>query len=157
MVAEDVRRIVITAALLVALALLLWAFAVFVWDLLQERTQGWLRVVLVVVLAPSCALAAAVVSAGAALALVTVLEPDEAPAGLSEPAARTKPADPGSTSEGRRPETITDRTAPSPSATPSATQYPSATPSATPSASASPSPESRHERRGGHHARRRHF
>ena len=162
MVAEDVRRIVIAAALLVALALLLWAFAVFVWDLLQERTQGWLRVVLVVVLAPACALAAAVVSAGAALALVTALEPEEAPAGLSEVPARTEPADPESTSEGRRPETITDRTAspsaaPAPSASPSATPYPSATPSATPSPSATASPESRHERRDGHHARRRHF
>jgi hypothetical protein len=165
-VAEDVRRIVIAAALLVALALLLWAFAVFVWDLLKERTRGWLRVVLVVVLAPSCALAAAVVSAGATLALVTALEPDEAPAGLSEVPARTEPADPETTStEGTRPETITDRTAspsaaPSPSATaypsatPSATPYPSASPSATPSPSASPSPESRHERRGGHRARR---
>ena len=36
--AEDVQRIVIAAALLVALVLLLWAFAVFVWDLLKERT-----------------------------------------------------------------------------------------------------------------------
>jgi hypothetical protein len=162
-VAEDVRRIVITAALFVALALLLWAFAVLLWDLLKERRRGeWLRVVLVVVLAPLCALAAAAVSAGATLALVTALEPEEVPAGLSEAPARTEPADPESTSEGRRPETITDRTAspsaaPASSASPSATAYPSATPSATSSASAPLSPESRHERRDGHHARRRHF
>jgi cation transport ATPase len=59
-VAEDVQRIVITAALLVAFTLLLWAFAVSLWDFLKERTRGWLRVMLVVVLAASCALAAAV-------------------------------------------------------------------------------------------------
>ena len=153
MVAEDVQRIVIAAALLVALALILWAFAVFVWDLLKERTEGWLRVVLVVVLAPSCALAAAVVSAGVALALVTALEPEAAPAGLSEVPVRTERADPESSSEGRGPETITDRTAFS-SAAPSPSATPSATPWATSSASALSSPESRHERRGGHRARR---
>jgi hypothetical protein len=97
-------------------------------------------------------MAAAVVSAVVGLALVTALEPNELPAGLSEPPARAEPAYPETTSEGKRPETITDRTA-SPSATPAT----SATPSATPSPSASPSPESQHERHVGHRARRRHF
>ena len=131
-----------SAALLVALALLLWAFAVLLSDLLEERTRGWLRVLLVVVLAPACALGAAAVSAVAATALVTTLEPDEAP-------VRTERADPETTSEGTGPETITDRTSspsatPSPSASPSGTPSPSASPSASPSpsasSSASPSP-----------------
>jgi hypothetical protein len=34
-VAEDVQRIVITAALLVAFTLLLWALAVSLWDFLK--------------------------------------------------------------------------------------------------------------------------
>ena len=33
--------------------MVLWAFAVLLWDLLEERTRGWLRVVLVVVLDPA--------------------------------------------------------------------------------------------------------
>ena len=53
----------IAPALLFAFALLLWSFAVLVWDFLEERTRGWLRVLLVVVLAPSCTLAAALATA----------------------------------------------------------------------------------------------
>ena len=47
----------------VAFALLVWAFAVLMWDFLEERTRGWLRVLLVGVLAPSFALAAALATA----------------------------------------------------------------------------------------------
>jgi 4-amino-4-deoxy-L-arabinose transferase-like glycosyltransferase len=132
------EMILVTAALLVAVALLLWAFAVLLWDLFDGRIHGWLRVVLVTMLTPACALGAAVISAVAGLALVTALEPDQAPVGPSEPPARTEPAQPKTTSdEGVSPETTTDRTA-SPSAAP--TSSPSAAPSATPSPSASPSP-----------------
>jgi len=130
---------IITAALLVAFALLLWAFAVLVWDLLEGRTRRWLRVVLVAMLTPACALAAAVISAVAGLALALALGPDETPAApTGRPPAHTEPADPETTSaEGRGSETTTERTA-SPSATPSAS--PTASPTATPSPSASPSP-----------------
>jgi hypothetical protein len=65
----------------VAFALLVWAFAVLVWDFLEERTRGWLRVLLVGVLAPSFALAAALITS----AVITALEPHERPA-LIEPA-----------------------------------------------------------------------
>jgi hypothetical protein len=129
--------VITPAVLLVAFALLVWAFAVFVWDLLEERARGWLRVVLVVVLAPSCALAAAVVSAVAALALVTAFEPDQVPASLSEPPARTEPAGLETTSDGTGLETTTNRTAP-PSSTPSPSASSTPSPSASPSASPSP-------------------
>jgi tRNA A-37 threonylcarbamoyl transferase component Bud32 len=135
------RMILVTAALLVAFALLLWAFGVLLWDLLEGRTRRWLRVVLVALLAPACALAAAVVSAVAALALVTALEPDEVPVSPSKPPAHTAPAGPETTTEETSPETASDQSA-SPSAAPtsSPSASASATPSATPSPSASPSP-----------------
>jgi hypothetical protein len=121
----------ITAALLFAFALLLWAFAVLLWDFLEDRTPRWLRVLLVVVLAPSCALAAALATVMITSALLTALEPHERLAGPSEPPARNEPAEPETTSETSErtgPETIIDGTwTPSPSATPSAT--PSASPS----------------------------
>lgn len=104
-----------TAALLVAFALLIWAFAVLLSNLIEERARGWLRVMLVTVLAPTCALAAVAVSAVAGMTLVTALEPDEVP-------VRTEPTDP---------ETTSDETVPS---------SPSASPSGTPSPSPSPSP-----------------
>jgi hypothetical protein len=65
----------IAPALLFAFALLLWSFAVLVWDFLEERTRGWLRVLLVVVLAPSCTLAAALATAIITSALLAALEP----------------------------------------------------------------------------------
>ncbi len=120
-----------TVGLLVAFAVLLWAFAVLLWDLLEERTRGWLHVMLVAVLAPTCALGAVVISAMAAMALATALESDEAP-------VRTERTDLETTSEERTtfPGTTTEETA-----TPSATSSPSASPSGTlsPSASASAS------------------
>ncbi len=76
-------------ALLVAFAVLLWAFTVLLWSLLKERTRGWLRVMLMVVLAPTCALTTLVVSAVAGMALSMAFEPNEATARLSEPPART--------------------------------------------------------------------
>lgn len=126
-------------ALLVVSAVLLWAFAVLLSDLLKERTRGWLRVMLVIVLAPACALTTAVVSAMAGMALSMTLEPYEAPASVSEPPVRTEPAELETTSEVTAlPETTTEQTAspsamPSPSASSSATPYPSASPSASPS------------------------
>jgi hypothetical protein len=111
---------------LVAFALLLWAFAVLLWDLLEGRMHGWLRVVLVAMLTPACALGAAVISAVAGLALATALEPDQAPVGSLELRSRIEPAQPKTTSEeGTSPETTSDRTA-SPSAAP--TSSPSASP-----------------------------
>jgi hypothetical protein len=145
-------RILVTATLLVAIALLLWAFAVFLWDLLEGRMRGWLRGVLVVVLAPACALAAAAVSVLAGLAFGLAFEPDEAPVGPSEMRPRIEPTQPMMTpEEGTSSEATTDRTASpsttptsspsaSPSAAPSATAFPSAAPSALPSPSASPWP-----------------
>ena len=124
--------VMMTAALGGAFALLVGVFAVLIWDLLEERSPGrrWLRVVVVVVLAPVCALGAAMVSAVAGLALVTTLDLEEVPTGPSEQPARTESA---------QPETTSVET-PSPAARP----YPSASPSssATPSPSASPSPSS---------------
>jgi hypothetical protein len=119
--------IVTTAALSVA-------FAVLLSDFLEERTRGWLRVMLVAVLAPTCALGAVVVSAMAAMALATALEPDEVP-------VRTEPTDPKTTPEETTilPETTTEETA-TPSATSSPSASPSGTPSPSPSPSASPSP-----------------
>ena len=136
------------AALLIVFALLLWAFAVVLWDPLKERTRGWLRVMLMVMLAPACALTTLIVSAVAGMALSMAFEPNEAPARLSEPPARTEPAEPKMPSEETTvAETTTDQTA-SPSAAPSssssatssATPSPSASPSAAPSPSASPLP-----------------
>ncbi len=135
-------RVLVTATLLVAFALLLWAFALLLWDLLEGRMRRWLHAVLVAVLAPACALAAAVVSAMAGLALVTALEPEQAPVGPSEPRVHVERAQPKTTSEkGTSPETTSGRTA-SPSAAPasSPSASPSAASSATPSPSASPSP-----------------
>jgi hypothetical protein len=135
-------RVLVTATLLVAFALLLWAFALLLWDLLEGRMRRWLHGVLVAVLAPACALAAAVVSAMAGLALVTALEPEQAPVGPSEPRVHVERAQPKTTSEkGTSPETTSGRTA-SPSAAPasSPSASPSAASSATPSPSASPSP-----------------
>jgi hypothetical protein len=121
--------LVTTVGLLVAFTMLLWAFAVLLSDLLEERTRGRLHVMLVAVLAPTCALGAVVISAMAAMALSTALEPDEAP-------MRTERTDLETTSEERTtfPETTTQETA-----TPSATVSPSASPSGTLSPSASPS------------------
>lgn len=142
---DDGRVLLVTAALLFAFALLLWAFAMLLWDLLRGRLRRWLRVVLVAILTPACALAATLISAVAGLALVTALEPDGAPVGPSEPRVRNEPAEPATTSERTTLETTPGGTAspfaspsPSPSAAPSAT--PSATPPATPSPSASPEP-----------------
>ncbi len=132
--------LVTTVGLLVAFAMLLWAFAVLLSDLLVERTRGRLHVMLVAVLAPTCALGAMVISAMAAMALATALESDEAP-------VRTERTDLETTSEETTtfPETTTEETATpsataSPSASPSGTLSPSASPSASPSSSASPSP-----------------
>jgi hypothetical protein len=123
----------ITVALLFALALLLWAFAVLLWDFLEDRTRGWLRVLLVVVLAPSCALAAALATVMITSALLTALEPHERPAGTPEPPRHNEPAEPqttSGTSERTGPETTIDGMGtPSPSATSSATPSPSAAPS----------------------------
>jgi hypothetical protein len=127
------------AALLVVSAVLLWAFAVLLPDLLKERMRGWLRVMLVVVLAPACALATLVVSVAAGIALTMAFEPYEAPASLSEPPERTEPAKLETTSEETiLRETTTEHTAspsamPSPSASSSVTPYPSVSPSASPS------------------------
>ncbi len=123
----------IAPALLFAFALLVGSFAVLVWDFLEERTRGWLCVLVVVVLAPSCALAAALATVAITSALLTALAPDESPAGPSEPPARIEPTEPEATSESTEPETIIDGT---PTASPSATPSPPAT--ASPSASPSP-------------------
>jgi hypothetical protein len=125
--------LVTTLGLLVAFAMLLWAFAVLLSDLLKERTRGRLHVMLVAVLAPTCALGAVVISAITAMALATALETDEVP-------VRAERTDLEATSEERTaiPETTTEETAtpsanPSPSATPSGTLSPSASPSGSPS------------------------
>jgi hypothetical protein len=143
---HNLRMIVAPAALVIAVAVHLWAFAVLLWDLFEGRIRRWLCVVLVVVLAPVCALATLVGSAAATLAVITALESNEAPVDLTEPSAPTRPTQPETISDKETsPETTTDRTASSsatptssPSATPSATPSPSAAPSATPSPSASP-------------------
>ena len=133
---NNILSLLIIAALSFAFVLLLWAFAVLVWDFLEERARGWLRVLLMVVLTPSCALAAALATVVITSALLIALEPPERP-------ARTKSEEPKMTSESARPETITNRTrTPSPSASASPSSSPSATssPSASASPSASPSP-----------------
>ena len=129
---ENTLNLLVIAAMLFAFVLLLWAFAVLVWDFLEERTRGWLRMLLVVVLAPLCALAAALATALITSAVLTALEPHERP-------ARIESAEPETTSQSTGPEKITNRTgtpSPSPSVSPSATSSPSA--SASPSASPSP-------------------
>jgi hypothetical protein len=90
-----------------------------------------LRVLLVVVLAPSCALAAALAKVVLTSALLTALVPHETPAGPSEPPERIELTEPEATSERTGPETLVNGT-PTPS--------PSATPSPSTTASASPSP-----------------
>jgi hypothetical protein len=145
---HNLGTIVFPATLLIAFAVLLWAFAVLLWDLFEGRIRRWLCVVLVVVLAPVCALATMVGAAAATIALETTLESDEAPVDVSEHRAPTEPTQPETTSDkGTSPELTTDQTASpsatstsSPSATPTATPSPSAAPSATASPSASPSP-----------------
>jgi hypothetical protein len=117
---NNTLNLLLIAALLFAFVLLLWAFAVLVGDFLEERTRGWLRVLLVVVLTPSCALAATLATAMITWALLTALMPHETPAGPSESPARIEPTEPEATSERTGPETIIDRTpTPSPSASPS--------------------------------------
>jgi hypothetical protein len=116
-------NLLLIAAVVFAFALLLWAFAVLVWDFLEERTRGWLRVLLVVVLAPSFALAAALATVLITSAVITALEPHERP-------ARIEPEEPKTTSENKGRETVHNRTgtpSPSPSASPLATPSPSAT------------------------------
>src|SRR5215213_1582651 len=125
---ENTLNVLVIAAMLFAFVLLLWAFAVLVWDFLKERTRGWLRMLLVVVLAPLCALATALITS----AVISALEPHEGP-------ARIESAEPETTSQSTGPEKITNGTgtpSPSPSVSPSATSSPSA--SASPSASPSP-------------------
>lgn len=115
-------NLLLIVAVVFAFALLLWAFAVLVWDFLEARTRGWLRVLLVVVLAPSFALAVGLATVLITSAVITALEPQERP-------VRIEPAEPETTSENTGPETVTDRTgtpSPSPSASPSATSSPSA-------------------------------
>jgi serine/threonine protein kinase len=144
---HDPWTIVFPAVLVIAFAVALWAFAVLLWDLFEGRIRRWLCVVLVVVLAPVCALATLAGAAAATLAVQTALESGGAPVEVSEPPAPAEPTQPETTSDkGTSPETTTDRTASpsatptsSPSATPSATASPSAAPSATPSATPSPS------------------
>ena len=80
---NNALSLLLIATLLFAFILLLWAFAVLVWDFLEERTRGWLRVLLMVVLTPSCALAAALATAMITWALLTALVPNETPAGPS--------------------------------------------------------------------------
>ena len=133
----EILAAAVDVALLAAFALILGAFAVLLWDLLQGRMRGWLRMVTVAVLTPACALAATAISAGAGLTLASALKPDE-------PSAHTGPADQdheNTSAERTSSETTIERSA-SPSATPSSTPSGSATasPSATSSASASPSP-----------------
>ena len=130
---------VVDVALLAAFALILGAFAVLLWDLLQERMRGWLRVMVVVVLAPACALGATVISAGVGLGLASALGPEEPPAhseptdkDLNERNLERTSAEPRGTEE-----TTTERRA-SPTPTPSAS--PTTSPTATASPSASPSP-----------------
>jgi hypothetical protein len=145
---HNLGTIVFPATLLIAFAVLLWAFAVLLWDFFEGRIRRWLCVVLVVVLAPVCALATMVGAAAATIAVETTLESDEAPVDVSEHPAPTEPTQLETTSDkGTSPELTTDQTASpsatstaSPSATPTATPSPSAAPSATPSPSASPSP-----------------
>jgi hypothetical protein len=128
----------VDVALLAAFALILGAFALLLWDFLQERMRGWLRVMVVVVLAPACALGATAISAGVGLGLASALGPEEPP-------AHTEPTDkdPNTrnlerTSAGPRgSETTTERRA---SPTPTPTASPTASPTATASPSASPSP-----------------
>jgi hypothetical protein len=115
-------NLLLIAAVVFAFALLLWTFAVLVWDFLEERTRGWLRVLLVGLLAPSFALAAALATLLITSAVITTLGPHERP-------ARIEPEEPETTSENTGPETVTNRTgtpSPSPSASPSATSSPSA-------------------------------
>ena len=89
-----------------------------------------LRVLLVVALAPSCALAAALAKVVLTSALLTALVPHETPAGPSELPERIEPTEPVATSERTGPETIIDGM---PTYSPSATPSPSATASASPS------------------------
>ncbi len=77
---------VVEVALLAAFVLVSGGFAVLLWDLLRERMRGWLRVMVVVVGAPACALVVTVISAAAGYALASALGPDEPPAQRSEPA-----------------------------------------------------------------------
>src|SRR5918992_4223235 len=74
---HNLGTIVFPATLLIAFAVLLWAFAVLLWDLFEGRMRRWLCVVLVVALAPVCALATMVGAAAATIALETTLESDE--------------------------------------------------------------------------------
>ena len=109
------------------------------WDLLQGRIAGWLRVMVVVVLAPACAFATTVISGAAGLGLASALGPETPPA----PTEQTAEENLERTSAQRRDteETTTERSA-SPSATPSSSPTASSTvsPTATASPSASPSP-----------------
>jgi hypothetical protein len=43
---NNTSSLLVTAAMLFSFVLFLWAFAVLVWDFLEERTRGWLRVLL---------------------------------------------------------------------------------------------------------------
>jgi hypothetical protein len=122
---------------LAAFAFILGAFALLVWDLLGRRMRGWLRVMAVVVVAPACALAATLISAGVGWAVAATLAPEEQQPTQTEQRAQQAQERTSAAEGGRGSETTTERSA-SPTATPTAS--PTSSPRATSSPTASPSP-----------------
>ncbi len=128
---------VIEVALLAAFVLVLGGFAALLWDLLGGRMRGWLRVMVVVVVAPACALAATGISVGLGWVAASTLAPEEPPPTHTEQRAQ-EDQERTSADEGRGSETTTERRSASPTATPTAS--PTASPTSSPTATASPSP-----------------
>jgi hypothetical protein len=124
---EQIGTAPMEVVLLGAFTFIHGAFTLILWDLLRGRRRGWLHVMAVVVGAPACALAATVISAGVGWAVAARLEPHEPPPAHTE---QTTPENQQRTSpsEGRAPETTTER-----SASPTATDTASATATASPS------------------------
>jgi hypothetical protein len=130
---EGIGTTAMGVALLAVFAFILGAFALLVWDLLGGRMRGWLRVMAVVVMAPACALAATLISAGVGWAVAATLAPEEQQPTQTEQRAQ-EAQERTSAAEGRGPETTTERRSASPTATPTAS------PTSSPTATASPSP-----------------
>ena|SRR5688572_28707690 len=129
---EQIGTAPMEMALFGAFTFILGAFTLILWDHLRGRRRGWLRVMVVVVGAPACALGATVISVGVGWAVDATLEPDQQPPARTEQTTpenreRTSPA------EGRDPETTTER-----SASPTATATASPTVTASPTARVSP-------------------
>jgi hypothetical protein len=100
---EQIGTAPMEVALFGAFTFILGAFTMILWDHLRGRRRGWLRVMVVVVGAPACALGATVISAGVGWAVAATLEPDQQPPARTEQTTPENRERTSSSAEGRAP------------------------------------------------------